>query len=104
MRLHDELIREIVSRLQQINPQKIFLFGSYAVGTASTDSDIDLLVIKDSVGSKIREMIMARKLLRGLGKSFDVVVSTMDEFEFYRNQVNSVHHAADHFGELLYGE
>lgn len=103
MRLQDEFTKEIVSRLQEINPQRIFLFGSYATGTAGVDSDIDLLVVKDSVDSKISEMITARKLLRGLGKSFDVIVSSMDEFEFYRNQVNSVHHAADHSGELLYG-
>ena len=103
MRLQDEFTKEIVSRLQEINPQRIFLFGSYATGTAGVDSDIDLLVVKDSVDSKISEMITARKLLRGLGKSFDVIVSSMDEFEFYRNQVNSVHHAADHSGELIYG-
>ena len=103
MRLQDDFTKEIVSRLQDINPQRIFLFGSYATGTAGVDSDIDLLVVKDSVDSKISEMITARKLLRGLGKSFDVIVSSMDEFEFYRNQVNSVHHAADHSGELLYG-
>ena len=103
MRLQDDFTKEIVSRLQDINPQRIFLFGSYATGTAGVDSDIDLLVVKDSVDSKISEMITARKLLRGLGKSFDVIVSSMDEFEFYRNQVNSVHHAADHSGELIYG-
>ena len=29
-------------------PYKIILFGSYARGTATEDSDIDILVVKDS--------------------------------------------------------
>lgn len=82
---------------------KIYLFGSQATGTADNESDIDLLLVKDSVTSKIKEMNDARKLLRGLGKSFDVIVSSREEFDFYRTQVNSVHHAAANFGKVIYG-
>ncbi len=32
---------------QQFNPQKIILFGSYAYGQPSKDSDVDLLVIME---------------------------------------------------------
>ncbi|MFZ2633683.1 MAG: nucleotidyltransferase domain-containing protein [Desulfosalsimonadaceae bacterium] len=35
------------------SPQEIILFGSYASGTPSRDSDIDLLVIKDDHLPKI---------------------------------------------------
>jgi len=40
-----EIIEEIVEGYQ---PQKIILFGSYASGTPTEDSDIDLLIIKDT--------------------------------------------------------
>ncbi|WP_295021153.1 nucleotidyltransferase domain-containing protein [Sulfurimonas sp.] len=36
---------EIVERLKPLNPQKIILFGSYAYGTPTEDSDIDLYVV-----------------------------------------------------------
>lgn len=96
-------IDEVVKRLLKIEPMKIILFGSYALGTAHADSDVDVLVIKASTTSRIKDMIAARKLLKGLKKPFDVIITTIDEFEFYRNQVNSVHHAADRSGRLIYG-
>lgn len=101
--LDKKLLDEIVARLQKIDPLRIFLFGSQVTETTNTDSDIDLLVIKSTVASSIKETNEARKLLRGLGKPFDIVVSTQEEFDFYRNQVNSVHHAAANYGRLLYG-
>lgn len=40
---------EIVERLKPFNPQKIILFGSYAYGTPTEESDIDLFLIKDDL-------------------------------------------------------
>jgi len=101
--IDQNLLDEIVIRLQKVKPTKMFLFGSQAMGTANDESDIDLLLVKDEVTSKIKEMNDARKLLRGLGKSFDVIVTTQKEFDFYRTQVNSVHHAAAKYGRVIYG-
>lgn len=101
--IDQSLLDEIVARLQKVKPMKMYLFGSQVIGTANLDSDIDLLLVKDSVTSKIKEMNDARKLLRGLGKSFDVIVSSKEEFDFYRTQVNSVHHAAANYGKVIYG-
>ena len=101
--LDQGLIDEIVNRLQKLSPMQIFLFGSQATGSAHADSDIDLLLIKKEVSSAIKESIEARKLLRGLGRSFDLIVTTPEEFEFYRTQVNSVHHAVANYGRQLYG-
>lgn len=41
-------IPELVERLKKTHPYKIILFGSYAYGDASQDSDIDLLVVTNS--------------------------------------------------------
>jgi predicted nucleotidyltransferase len=101
--IKQSLLEEIVSRLQQMKPTKMYLFGSQAMGTANDESDIDLLLVKDAVTSKINETNAARKLLRGLGKSFDVIVTSQEEFDFYRNQVNSVQHAAANYGRIIYG-
>ena len=42
-------IKEIVHQIvQHSHPQKIILFGSHAYGTATVDSDVDLLVMMDT--------------------------------------------------------
>jgi predicted nucleotidyltransferase len=41
----DALVRRIVERIQ---PEKVILFGSYAKGTATINSDLDLLVIQET--------------------------------------------------------
>lgn len=38
-------ISEMVSRLKNIRPYRIILFGSHATGTAQKDSDIDIIVV-----------------------------------------------------------
>jgi predicted nucleotidyltransferase len=41
-----EQIEEIIKRMvSNIKPEKIILFGSYAYGTPTEDSDLDLLVV-----------------------------------------------------------
>ena len=39
------LQKEIVERLKPLEPEKIILFGSYANGKPTSDSDIDLYVV-----------------------------------------------------------
>lgn len=41
----EELKPQIIERLKPLNPDKIILFGSYAYGTPTEDSDIDLYVV-----------------------------------------------------------
>ena len=41
--------------VQQFHPHKVLLFGSYAAGTPTPDSDVDLLVIMPFDGSPIRK-------------------------------------------------
>ena len=38
----------LIKALKQSDPYKIILFGSYAAGTATDDSDIDIVVILDN--------------------------------------------------------
>jgi predicted nucleotidyltransferase len=41
-----DVIQEAVERIgQEFSPEKVILFGSYADGTATEDSDVDILVI-----------------------------------------------------------
>ncbi|MEA2019014.1 MAG: nucleotidyltransferase domain-containing protein [Campylobacterota bacterium] len=47
----EEIKDEIVERLKPLNPDKVILFGSYAYGTPTKDSDIDLFLVKDTLKS-----------------------------------------------------
>ncbi len=48
-RIPEEIIRELISQIaSQFKPRQIILFGSYAYGKPSPESDVDLLVIMDT--------------------------------------------------------
>lgn len=59
-----QITRQIVDKLQsEYSPLKIILFGSCANGTSKTDSDIDLLIIKDTNERFIDRWVTVRKIL-----------------------------------------
>ena len=59
-------ILEIVQRVVEgYRPKKVFLFGSYAYGEPDEDSDIDLLIIKNTRKRPIERWLEVKKLLRG---------------------------------------
>ncbi|MCL0057045.1 nucleotidyltransferase domain-containing protein [Dehalococcoidia bacterium] len=73
----EEQIDEVKRRIaEDFKPQKIILFGSYANGTPTEDSDLDLLIIKDSdLPTRIQNR-KVRKILTGLKIPVDVMVKT----------------------------
>lgn len=74
----DEVVRLIV---ENVNPDKIVLFGSYAYGTPNEDSDLDLLIIKDTDVEKYKRGREVRKYLRGTKIPMDLLVYTTKEVE-----------------------
>lgn len=54
-------LSEICRRLATMfSPDKIILFGSFAQGKITKDSDLDLLVIKDCKGREVDEAVEMR--------------------------------------------
>jgi predicted nucleotidyltransferase len=70
------VIAEAGRRLAQAAGEsaQVILFGSHARGDARPDSDLDFLVIKPKVESRLAEAVQLRRALRGLGVAADVVV------------------------------
>lgn len=66
---------EIVERLEPLDPEKIILFGSYAYGTPNKDSDIDLMLIKETTDSKYeaKALMRLRDLISKYNIGFDVI-------------------------------
>jgi uncharacterized protein len=73
-----KIIYEIATATQ---PDKIYLIGSYATGQANENSDIDLLVIKDTIEPRYKRSIEFQKVLIGTKIPADIIVYTNDEFE-----------------------
>jgi predicted nucleotidyltransferase len=57
-------IQRVVSRLiQGYRPQQIILFGSLACGNPDQDSDIDMLIVKDTDESPLERRVRVRQLV-----------------------------------------
>jgi len=60
--------REVAERF---HPEKIVLFGSYAYGTPTDSSDVDLLIVMDHAGSSVEQ---AAKIRASLHSAFPIDV------------------------------
>jgi predicted nucleotidyltransferase len=77
---NDNLIDDIVRRIvETAQPEKIILFGSRARGDARSNSDFDLLVIKESNEPGYRRDAPLYVALAGLNAAVDVLVYTPEE-------------------------
>ena len=85
-----------------IEPQKIILFGSYANGTPTEDSDLDFLIIKDSTLPSYMQNRKLRKLLSDLRIPVDIIVKTSKEFELYKDIIGTIIYPANKFGKVIY--
>lgn len=81
-----ETLPRVVKRIvQTLKPQKIVLFGSYAYGTPTPDSDIDLLVIMETdERSPIKRAMPVMRLIVPRPFDTDVLVRTPAEVEASR--------------------
>lgn len=96
-------INDIVSRIAiRFNPDKIILFGSYAAGNPDNDSDLDLLIIKDTDLPRHLRSFDIQKLLIGSMIPMDILVYTNQEFEQEQNQRYSFLNSAIKTSKILY--
>lgn len=101
-----EKISKIARKIQnEYKPEKIILFGSYAYGVPTKDSDIDLLIIKESNKKRVDRFCEVRKIIR------DVKGVSVQPIIFTRSEINKRLKMGDDFikkilneGKVLYGE
>lgn len=85
----NEIIFQINQSQSPLNVKKVILFGSFAKGTQSVDSDIDLLVVTnddfvfESFADKMKAKLEISKVLRSLRKfaEIDLIVHTRPMFD-----------------------
>lgn len=82
----DEKLKEVTDKIvKEFNPEKIILFGSYAWGEPTEDSDVDLFVIKKTENTretarKIDGLIFPRPF------PIDLIVYDPERVEYWKNR------------------
>jgi predicted nucleotidyltransferase len=101
-------ILDVAARIaQQFRPSKIILFGSYAYGTPTVDSDVDLLVLMPYRGES-HKMATQIRLAIDIPFPADILVRSPAELrkriqlnDFFMQEINEkgeVLHDASHIG------
>lgn len=90
--------------VEQLNPLSVYLFGSFADGTARADSDFDFYIIVDDSEKDLHAIAAsAYKAIRHVKqRPVDIIVGTKSRFNELKNQY-TVENEVFHKGVLLYG-
>lgn len=85
MQSNINIIKEMAKFIKErFNPDKVVLFGSYAYGKPSYDSDVDLLVIMDTPLKFYKQSAIIRLAIDekfGISFPMDIVVRNQNEIE-----------------------
>jgi len=102
--IEKETIEEVKKRLVEVyNPIAIYIFGSYAWGCPTEDSDLDLLIVVDESDEKTyKRSVAGHYALRGLNVSKDLIVKTKEEFERSSKNIATLIYKIKNDGELIY--
>jgi predicted nucleotidyltransferase len=105
--LSSDLLDAMAKKIaENVDPNEIYVFGSYARGTADKNSDIDLLIVVDP---PYMQKYGRREVLRAIRRSLasfdypkDLLVFSSDEFSRYRHSPGHIAQQAFQEGERLY--
>jgi predicted nucleotidyltransferase len=95
----DAMVQRIV---EQFNPLKVILFGSYARGAVTRDSDVDLLIVMEVNGSKRKQATQIDLALSQRELPLDLIVVSPEEFERYRDVIGHIVYPVAREGKVLY--
>lgn len=74
-------IKKLCSQIvERFRPLKVILFGSYAYGIPTPDSDIDLMIVMPYSGNELDKMVEVRSYLDS-SMPVDVLVKTPKQIE-----------------------
>lgn len=102
--LTDESISKAVQRLVAAAhaPTRVIVFGSYARGEATEDSDLDVMVIEREFPDATAEYVRLRHAIGSLGVGVDLVLLTEPEFARRKDWWSTPVYWAAREGRVLY--
>lgn len=78
----EDRLREVVRRIvEAFDPERIILFGSYASGEPTPDSDVDLLVVMEDGKRPAERRMLVSRLFRPRPFPMDILVYTPAEIQ-----------------------
>lgn len=96
-------IEEIKQKIiKTVFPEKIILFGSYATGRPTEESDIDLVVIWNSDLNPHKRSLFLSRLFPKRDFSLDVFAFTKEEAEKLKDVAGTIVYEAFHNGKVIY--
>jgi predicted nucleotidyltransferase len=98
-----ETIEGVVKAIaENFHPEKIILFGSYASGTPTPDSDLDLLVVMESDVPKRKRSVPISMMFRPYPCAMDILVYTPEEVNKWNGATNHIVTEAFLDGRVVY--
>jgi len=88
---------------KNFNPEKVYLFGSYAQGRANDDSDLDIAVVLENDKSDFENICNIRMALLDLESPLDILVFKPKDFENKHNSAYSFVKQITNEGILVHG-
>lgn len=103
----DQMLEEMVQAIvQEVDPEKIILFGSQVTGTVHQDSDVDLLIIeKEPFGkhrSRWKELSRIRKTISRFRISKDILLYSTEEETYWGNAHGHILNMSMNEGKVVY--
>jgi len=97
-------IKEII--INEYHPEKIILFGSYARGDHTADSDIDILVLSDREKNipRTRRGLSVLKKLGVIHHALDIMFCTNEEFRKFQSVPQSINATILREGVIIHGK
>lgn len=98
-----EQINTVISRIvESTKPEKVIIFGSYAYGKPDENSDLDILIIKNTDIPQFQRARGIRKHLRGLAIPIDIVVYTPQEIDEWKDTQAAFITQIVKYGKVVY--
>ncbi len=102
-KVDDILLQEITHRIvNAVTAEKIILFGSYAYGNPTRESDLDILVVMHTNLPRYKRSIPIYRALAGLLIPKDIVVYTPAEIEEWEDVPQAFITTAIKKGRIIY--
>lgn len=102
--ISEKTIHEAVELLRKTaNPVRIILFGSYARGDITEESDLDFLVIEKELKARRMEIVRLRDVLSPLRIPVDVLVISEKTYQEWKDAPGTVIYEAALEGKVVYG-
>jgi len=102
----EELLEEITTAITAQYPDaEVILFGSYARGDFTKDSDLDICVLVPEINGRRLDMNVdiSCSVRDGFPIPFDILLYTYDEFEDYSKSQSRLQYKIKHEGRVLNG-